>query len=107
MISLHEGANTRVRVDSELSEHCEVKVRMHLGSVLPTFPFAAMVDAVNELTREGVISELLYADDLTLMSERIRDLRTSLQNSQNVLKLNLKKPKVMIRGAFTKDGLSF
>ena len=32
--SLHEGAKTKVRVDSELSEELDVKVRMHQGSVL-------------------------------------------------------------------------
>ena len=34
MMSVHEGANTRVREDSEMSEEFEVKVRMHQGSVL-------------------------------------------------------------------------
>ena len=33
-MSLNEGAKTRVRVDHELSEGCEVEVRMHQGSVL-------------------------------------------------------------------------
>ena len=28
-----------------------------------------MVDVVTELTREGVLSKLLYAEDLVLMSE--------------------------------------
>ena len=34
VISLYEGANTRVRVDSELSEEFEIKVWMHQGTVL-------------------------------------------------------------------------
>ena len=33
-MSLYEGAKTRFRVDSELSEEFEVKVGMHIGSVL-------------------------------------------------------------------------
>ena len=33
VMSLYEGAKTRVRVDSELSEEFEVKVGMHQGSV--------------------------------------------------------------------------
>ena len=36
-----------------------------------------MEDVVTELTREGVLSELLYADDLVLMSETIERLRNS------------------------------
>ena len=38
--------------------------------------FAVVVDVVTELAREGVLSELLYADDLVLMSETIDGLRT-------------------------------
>ena len=72
---LYEGAKTRVRVDSELSEEFEVKVGMHQGSVLSPFIFAVVVDVVTELAREGALSELLYADDLILMSETIEGLR--------------------------------
>ena len=35
--SLNNGAKTRVRVDSELSDELEVKVGMHQGSVLSLF----------------------------------------------------------------------
>ena len=64
MMSLYEGAKTRVRVDSELSEEFEVKMGMHQGSVLSPFLFAVVVDVVTEFAREGVLSELLYANDL-------------------------------------------
>ena len=37
VVSLYEGAKTRVRVDSVLLENFEVKVRMHQGSVLSPF----------------------------------------------------------------------
>ena len=37
VMSLYEGAKTRVRVGCELSEEFEVKVEMHQGSVLSTF----------------------------------------------------------------------
>ena len=56
---------TRVRVDSE------VKVGMQQGSVLSPCPFAVVADVVTEFAREGALSELLYADDLVLMSETI------------------------------------
>ena len=74
-MSLYEGAKTRVRVDSELSEEFKVKVGMHQGSVLSPFLFAVVVDVVTEFARDGVLSELLYADDLVLMSETIEGLR--------------------------------
>ena len=44
VISLYEGANARVRVDSELSEEFEVKVWMHQVSVLSPFLFAVVVE---------------------------------------------------------------
>ena len=69
---LYEGAKTRVRVDSELSKELEVKVGMQQGSVLSPFLFAVVVDVVTEFAREGVLCELLYADDLVLMSEAIK-----------------------------------
>ena len=46
VMSLYEGAMTRVRVDSELSEEFDVKVVMHYGSVLSPFLFALVVDVI-------------------------------------------------------------
>ena len=67
-MSLYNGAKMRVRVDFELSEEFEVKVRMHHGSVLSPFLFELVVDVVTEFTRQGALSELLYADDIVLMT---------------------------------------
>ena len=50
-MSQYEGAKTRVRVDSELSEELEVKVGVHQGSVLSPFLFALVVDVVTEFYR--------------------------------------------------------
>ena len=74
VMSLKEGAKTKVRVDSELSEEFEVDVEMLQGCVLSPFPFAFVVDAVTEIATEFALSELLYADDLVLMSETIKGL---------------------------------
>ena len=76
-MSLYEGAKTRVRVDSELSEEFVVKMAMHQGSVLSHFLFAVVIDVVSEIAREGALSELLYADDLVLMSETIEGILES------------------------------
>ena len=48
--SLYEGAKTRVRVDSELSEEFEVKVEMHQGSVQSPFLFALVANVVTEFS---------------------------------------------------------
>ena len=48
---------------------------MHQVSVLSPFLFTAVVvDVFTELAREGALSELLYDDDLVLMSETIKGL---------------------------------
>ena len=39
-------------------------MRMHRGSVLSYFPCAVVADVVSELARKGMLSELLFADDL-------------------------------------------
>ena len=44
-------------------------VPMYQGSVLSPFLFTVVVDVVTEFSRDGALSELLYADDLVLMSE--------------------------------------
>ena len=75
LINLYQGTNARVRVDSELSEEFEVNVGMHQGSVLSPFRFAVVVDVVTEFAFEGTLCELLYADDLVMMSETIEGLR--------------------------------
>ena len=67
-MSLYEGAKTRVRVYSELSEKFEVKVMMHHGSVLSHSLFVLVVGVFTELAR-GALSELLCVDELVLMSE--------------------------------------
>ena len=52
VMNLYEGAKTKVREDSELSEEFEVKVGMHQGSVLSHFLSAVVVDVVAEFSRE-------------------------------------------------------
>ena len=77
VMSLYEGARTRVRVDSEMSEEFEVKVGMHQGSVLSPCIFAVAVNVVTELAREVALSELLYANDYVLMNGKLMNSRIS------------------------------
>ena len=110
-MSLYDGAKISVRVDSELSEELEVKVAMYQGSVLSPFLFTLMVDVVTELTRKGALSELLYADDVLLMSETTDGLRDyffkwKVAFESKGLKVKLGKTKVMVSSGITQDGLS-
>ena len=66
VMSLYDGAKTRVRVGSAYSEEFEVKVGVHQGSVLSPLLFAIVMDVITENARRGVVNELLYADDLVI-----------------------------------------
>ena len=67
VMSMYDGAKTRVRVGSAYSEEFEVKVGVHQASVLSPPLFAIVVDVITGNARRGVVNELLYADDLALM----------------------------------------
>ena len=76
-------------------------MRMHQGSELSPFAFAVMVDVVTEFARESAPSELLYADDLVMMSETIEGLRNKFLKWKEAFeskgfKVNLGKPKVVV-----------
>ena len=83
---------------------------MHQGSVLAPFLFALYILSLN--LQEGVLSELLYADDLVLMSETIERLRDKFLKwkedfESKGLKASLGKTKVMVGSRNKKkDGMS-
>ena len=79
-MSLYDGAKTRVRVGSAYSEEFEVKVGVHQGFVLSPLLFAIVVDVLTESVSRGVVNELLYADDLVIMSEDMEDLKERFWN---------------------------
>jgi len=62
-------------VTIEFSEEFYVKVRVHQLSVLSHLLFAVVVDKITVSAREGLLKEILYADDLVLISETMEDLR--------------------------------
>ena len=62
-----------------------MKVGLHQGSVLSPLLFSTVMDIVSSEARNGLSSELLYADDLVIMAptieqlgRRVADWRTSL-----------------------------
>ena len=84
---------------------------MHQGSVLSPFLIALLVDVVTEFARDDKLNELLYADDLIMMSETIKGLRNKFLKWKEVfeskcLKVNFGKTKVMVSGGIIKDGMS-
>ena len=66
--------------------------------------FAISVDVISENAREGLINEILYADNLVLMSESVENLKEKFLKWKKAfeskgLKVNLKKTKVMVSGS--------
>ena len=107
-MSLYEVAKTSVGVNSELSEEFEVNVWMHHGSVLSPFLLQWWLMLSLHLL-EGALSELLYADDLILIIEKIKGLWNKFLKWKVVfeskgLKVNFGKTKVC--GGITKDDMS-
>ena len=72
VMSLYEDLRTKVRVGSRLSEELGVRVGVHQGSVISPLIFAIVIDAKTKQARKGLYNEILYADDLVLMSENWR-----------------------------------
>ena len=103
MMGLYEGSKTKIKFESEFSEEFYVAVGVHQRSVLSPLLFAIVVDVATENAREGLMKEILYADDLLLMSETMEDLkerflkwRSALESKR--LKVNHEKTKVMVCG---------
>ena len=101
VIALYTEACTVVRTYAGLSESFEVKVGLHQGSVLSPLLFAAVMDVVSSEARSGLPSELLYADDLVIMTptieqlgKRVAEWRASILNKG--LKVNAGNYKVMV-----------
>ena len=104
VMSLYEGLRTKVRVGSGLSEEFGIRVGVHRGSVISPLIFAIAVDAVTEQARKGLLNEILYADDLMLMSENLEDLRERFQRCRGALerkemKVNIRKTKMIVSDA--------
>ena len=103
VMSLYEGSRTKVRVGSGTLDEFGVRVGVHQGSVLSPLIFAIVVDVLTEHAREGLLNEILYADDLVLMSESLEDLRERFQRWKRALegkglKVNVGKTKTMVSG---------
>ena len=69
---------------------------MHQGSVTSLLIFAIVVDAVTKQARKKPLNEILYVDDLVLMSDNLEDLRERFQRWRGALeskamKVNIKK----------------
>ena len=78
-------------------------IGVHQGSVLSPLLFAIVVEFVTENARKCLMKEVLYADDLALMSETMEGLKEKFLKWKSALerglKVNLEKTKVMVCGS--------
>ena len=103
VMSSYEGSRTKVGVGSGTSEEFWEWVGVHQGSLLSPLIVAVVVDVVTEHAREGLLNEILYADDPVLMSESMDDLWERFQRWRSALegkglKVNVGKTKMMVSG---------
>ena len=73
--ALYNGANCRIRVNGKLGQPFDVKVGLHQGSVLSPLLFIIVLEALSKEFRTGCPWELLYADDLVIVSHSLADLQ--------------------------------
>ena len=66
VMSLYDGAKTRVRVRSAYSEEFEVKVGVQQGSLLSLLLFAKVVDVITKNARRSVLMNCYM--QMTLLS---------------------------------------
>ena len=83
--ALYTGAKGRVRVNESYSEEFSVGVGVHQGFVLSPLLFTIVLEALSREFRTGCPWELLYADDLVIVSEDIDDLKAKLFNWKNAM----------------------
>ena len=98
VMSLYDGAKTRMRMGSAYSKEFEVKVGVHEGPVLLPLLFAIAVDVITENARRDVVNEIIYGDDLVLMRDfeirRFWNWKDALESKG--LKVNTRKTKVTL-----------
>ena len=75
VMNLYDGAKTKVRVGSSYSEEFKVKVSVHQEFVLSPLWLAIVMDVITEKAREDVVIKVLYADDLAIINETVKDVK--------------------------------
>ena len=102
-MSLNKRVTAKVIVGSVMCHEFSVKVGVHQGSALSPLFFAIVVNVVTEDAKKKVFNEILYTDDLELISEPVKDLqkKSSLWKTtpqSKGMKVNINKTKLILSG---------
>ena len=84
----------------------EVKVGVYQGSVLSPQLFAVAMDEVTTNIREGILKEILHADDLVLLGDDWMEVESRYSQWKKVLMDKRMKVNVKMRKAFYTGGRS-
>ena len=100
---MYDGPKTSVTVNGVQSEHFEVKVGVHQGSVLSPILFIMVLEAMSQEFRGSFPWELLHADDLVLIADSVEEVMgkyTGWKEGMEArgLKVNIGKTKVLNSG---------
>ena len=74
VMSMYRNCQTAVNVNGTTGEPFDIKVGVHQGSVLSPLLFIIVMEALSKDLRKGLPWELLYADDLVLIAESVKEL---------------------------------
>ena len=73
----YHDASTVVRTMHGRTDEFPIKVGLHQGSVLRSFLFIVVFDVTSEEFRCGLPSELLFADDLAVVTDTEEEMQRS------------------------------
>ena len=76
---MFRGTKTRVKTRCGRTEYFEVKVGLHQGSVLSPLLFIIIMGVLAEKVRTTPPWTMLFADDLVLVSETVKEVEEELE----------------------------
>ena len=77
--AMYRNARSHVRVNETINDSFLGQVGLHQGSVLSPLSFITVLEALSIEIGSGFSEELLYADDLALVSKTLEDLKGGLE----------------------------
>ena len=98
----YNGSSTLVRTMHGRTDEFHIKVGLHQGSGLSPFLFIVVLDIISEEFRRGLPRELLFADDIAVVTDTDEEMQRRWLDWQigmesKGLKVNIGKTEVMVR----------
>ena len=76
IMEMYTNIETSVKVEYTRLESFDVKVGVHQGSILSPLLFALVMDEVNKDIREGVVQEMMYANDIVVVGDNWEEVES-------------------------------